>query len=117
MNQTPKAKNWAAPFFLLLIALYVLPKAGVDLIQSNIRIQVEKTRQENLEALTQSVRGNSMETAKLAREIKLSRSMLSTLREIKKISTFLLSFCGLIFIGLMWSVLKQREKTTSLQNV
>jgi len=117
MNETPKINSWSVPFFILMISLIVLPKASVDLIQSNIRIQVEKTRQENFEDLAQLVHGNSMETAKLTHEIKLSQYLLLNLQDIKRLSLFLLSFSGLIFIGLIWSMLKQREKSTVLQNV
>ena len=114
MNETPKAKTWAVPFFILMILFIGLPKAVVDLVQSNIRIHVEKTRQENLEALTQSVRENSLQTAKLKHEIELSQLMLSNLREIKQLTLFQVFFHGLILIGLIRSVLKQKEKSTTL---
>jgi len=114
MNETPKINRWSVPFFLLMISLIVLPKAGVDLIQSNIRIQVERTRQENLGDLAQLVRGNSMETTKLKREIELSQYLLSNLYEIKQLSIFLLSFCGLILIGLIWLIAKPRESSVAL---
>jgi hypothetical protein len=117
MTETPKINSWFVPFFILMISLIVLPKAGVDLIQSNIRIQVEKTRQENLEDLAQLVRGNSIETAKLTHEIKLSQYLLLNQQEIKRFSLFQLSCCGLIFIGLIRSMVKQRERSTVLQNV
>lgn len=117
MNETPKAKEWAILYFLLLISLIVLPKAGVDFIQSTIRIQVEKTRQENLQALTQSVRGDSMRTAKLTKEIKQSQFMLSNQKEIKKLTIILLSFHLLILIGLIRSLAKRRKNSTALQNV
>ena len=74
MNETPKAKRWALLYFLLLISLIVLPKAGVDFIQSNTRISVEKTRQENLQALAPLVRGNPIETAKLTEEMRAANA-------------------------------------------
>ncbi len=117
MNETPKAKKWAILYFLLFISLIVLPKAGVDFIQSTIRIQVEKTRQENLQALTLSVRGNDLQTAELTREIKLSQFMLSNQKEIKKLTIFLLSFHLLILIGLIRSLAKRRENSAALQKV
>ena len=117
MNETPKAKRWAVLYFLLLISLIVLPKAGVDFIQSNIRIQVEKTRQENLQALTPLVRGNPIETAKLTDEIELSQFMLSNQKETKKLATILLAFHLLILIGLIWSLAKQRKNSAALQNI
>ena len=117
MNETPKAKKWAVLYFLLLISLIVLPKAGVDFIQSTIRIQVEKVRQENLQALTQSVRGNDLQTAKLTREIKLSQFILSNQKEIKALTIFLLSFHLLILIGLIRSLAKRRKNSVALENV
>lgn len=117
MNETPKAKKWAILYFLLFISLIVLPKAGVDFVQSTIRIQVEKTRQENLQALTLSVRGNDLQTAELTREIKLSQFMLSNQKEIKKLTIFLLSFHLLILIGLIRSLAKRRENSAALQKV
>lgn len=117
MNETPKAKKWAVLYFLLLISLIVLPKAGVDFVQSTIRIQVEKVRQENLQALTPLVLGNPIETSKLTREIKLSQFMLSNQKEIKALTIFLLSFHLLILIGLIRSLAKRRENSAALQNV
>lgn len=112
MNETPKV--WVVPFFILMILLIVLPKSGVDFVQSTIRIQVEKTRQENLKTLTQSVRENSLQTAKLKHEIELSQLMLSNLQEIKQLTLFQVFFHGLILIGLIRSVLKQKEKSAIL---
>jgi hypothetical protein len=117
MNETPKAKKWAILYFLLLISLIVLPKAGVDFVQSTIRIQVEKTRQENLQALTPLVLGNPIETSKLTNEIELSQFMLSNQKELKKLTTILLSFHLLILIGLIRSLVKRRGNSTVLQNV
>ena len=117
MNETPKAKRWALLYFLLLISLIVLPKAGVDFIQSNTRISVEKTRQENLQALAPLVRGNPIETAKLTEEIELSQFILSNQKETKKLATILLAFHLLILIGLIWSLAKQRKNSAALQNI
>jgi hypothetical protein len=117
MNETPKINRWSVPFFLLMISLIVLPKASIDLIQSNIRIQVEKTRQENLQALTPLVLGNPIETAKLTDEIELSQFILSNQKEIQKLTTILLSFHLLILIGLIRSLAKRRKNSTVLQNV
>lgn len=117
MNETPKAKEWAVLYFLLLISLIVLPKAGVDFIQSNTRISVEKTRQENLQALAPLVLENPIETAKLTEEIELSQFILSNQKEIKKLATILLAFHLLIIIGLIWSLTKRKENSTALQNV
>ena len=117
MNETPKAKEWAVLYFLLLISLIVLPKAGVDFIQSNTRISVEKTRQENLQALAPLVLENPIETAKLTEEIELSQFILSNQKEIKKLSAILLSFNLLILIGLIRSLAKRRKNSTVLQNV
>ncbi len=117
MNETPKVKRWGALYFLLLISLIVLPKAGVDFIQSTIRISVEKTRQENLQALTPLVIENPIETAKLTDEIELSQSILSNQKEIKKLATILLSFHLLILIGLIWALTKRKGNSSMLQNV
>ncbi|WP_373552300.1 hypothetical protein [Haliscomenobacter sp.] len=118
MSETPKAKSWSVLFFLLLISLILLPKAGVDFIQSNIRIQVEKTRQENLQALTPLMKGSPNKIAKLTKEINQSQSLLSTLKEIKKLSTFQLIFYSLVLIGLIWSRQAKRvENSVELQNV
>lgn len=117
MNETPKAQKWAILYFLLLISLIVLPKAGVDFVQSTIRIQVEKTRQENLQALTPLVLGNAIEKAKLTDEIELSQFILSNQKEAKKNAAILLSFHLLILIGLIRSLAKRRENSTVLQNV
>lgn len=112
MDETPKV--WVVPFFVLMILLIGLPKAVVDLVQSNNRIHVEKTRQENLGALTPSVRENSLQTAKLKHEIELSQLMMSNLREIKQLTLFQVFFNGLILIGLIRSVLKPKEKSPAL---
>lgn len=117
MNETPKAQRWAILYFLLLISLIVLPKAGVDFIQSNTRISVEKTRQENLQALAPLVRENPIETAKLTDEIELSQFILSNQKEIKKLSTILLSFHLLILIGLIRYLAKRKGNSSMLQNV
>lgn len=117
MNETPKAKKWAVLFFLLMISLIILPKTGVDFIQSKIRIQVEKTRQENLQALAPLVRENPAETAKLTDEIELSQFILSNQKEIKKLATILLAFHVLILMGLVWALAKRKGNSSVLQNV
>lgn len=117
MNETPKAKRWSALFFLLMISLIILPKSGIDFIQSNIRIQVEKTRQENLQALTPLVHGNPIETANLTDEIELNQFILSNQKELKQTSTILLAFHLLILIGLIWALTKRKGNSSMFQNV
>lgn len=103
MNETPKFKRWAFFFFLLLISFLLLPKAGKDLLKSNLRIQVEQQRQELLQkALVLLDQNDKLGVNEVKNELQGSVYTVSLQNKIRNLSIIQLCICSAALAGLIW---------------
>lgn len=103
MNETPTFKRWSFFFFLLLISLFLLPKAGKDFLKSSLRIKLEQQKQAGLQlALAQLNSGDKLERAEIKRQMKGNVYMIGLQKEIRGRTIVLLSIYFMSLAGLAW---------------